>query len=327
MTDDLSRFPILGPRERGSRVHHEVGLPGPALAGERWTVTSITGARPGPALLVSAGIHGAEYPAIQAAIETSASLDPATLRGTVVVVPVVSLPMFRERAMFTMPQDGKNPNRFYPGTPDGTYSEQLAWAFTTQFIDQADAYVDLHGGDMVEALEPFSICSGGETEAHRKSFEYAKAFGLPWLLVTTRPVQPSPGTTTNAAAVARGIPSFIAEAGGIGLLEAEPTALLVTGIRRLLGHLEMIGDAPPPPEVEPAVLSKFEWLYTPTAGMFYPTVAVSSEVQAGDVVGTIGSLTGQQLDEIRSPVTGRVLFLTTSPAMKENGLLMGIGVR
>lgn len=327
MSDDLSRFPILGPRERGTRAHHEVGLPGEALAGETWTVTSITGARPGPAVLINAGIHGAEYPAIQAAIETGATLDPATLRGTVIVVPVVSLPMFRERAMFSMPNDGKNPNRFYPGTPDGTYSEQLAWAFTTQFIDQADAHVDLHGGDMVEALEPFSICSGGDSEAHRKAFEYAKVFGLPWLLVTTRPIQPSAGTTTNAAAVARGIPSFIAEAGGVGLLEAAPTKLLVDGIRRLLGHLEMIGDAPPPPASAPAVLSAFVWLYTPTAGMFYPTVAVSDEVTEGQLVGTIGSLTGKQLDEIRSHVTGRVLFLTTSPAMKENGLLMGIGVR
>jgi uncharacterized protein len=176
-------------------------------------------------------------------------------------------------------------------------------------------------------LEPFSVCSGGDTEAHRKAAEYAKAFGLPWLLIVTRPVQPSKGTTTNAAAVARGIPSFIAEAGGVGLLELEPTDLLVTGVRRLLGHLEMIGDAPPPPAVEPAVLSKFEWLYTPTAGMFYPTVSVSDEVSDGQVIGTIGSLTGEQLAEIRSMVTGRVLFITTSPSMKENGLLMGIGVR
>lgn len=327
MSDDLSRFPILGPRERGARAHHQVALPGALLAGETWTVTSITGARPGPALLVNAGIHGAEYPAIQAAIETGATLDPATLRGTVVVVPVVSLPMFRARAMFTMPQDGKNPNRFFPGSPDGSYSEQLAWAFTTQFIDQADAHVDLHGGDMVEALEPFSICSAGPSEAHRKSFEYALAFGLPWLLAIDRPVQPSAGSTTNAAAAARGIPSFIAEAGGCGLLEAEPTQLLVNGVRRLLGHLEMIGDAPPPPQTPPTVLSAFEWLYTPTAGMFYPSVRVSDEVSAGQVVGTIGSLTGATLDEIRAPVTGRVLFLTSSPAMQENGLLMGIGVR
>jgi predicted deacylase len=213
----------------------------------------------------------------------------------------------------------------FPGSPDGSYSQQLAHALMTHFITEAVAHIDLHGGDMVEALIPFSICQAGENRAARDSFELATVFGLPYLLVVDRPIQPASGTTTCAAASAAGIPSFIAEAGGVGLLEPEPVRLLRDGVLRVLGHLGMI-DGAPAPAAEPVVLSSFEWLYTPVEGLFYPTIGVGDEVEAGAVVGTIGTLTGERIAEIRSPVSGKVLFLTTSPAMKENGLLMGIGV-
>jgi predicted deacylase len=323
--DDLSAFPILGRRERVRTQHHQAALPYPALAGDEWTATSVTGSEPGPAVFVNAGVHGAEYPAIQTVIELGRLLDPARLRGTVVLMPVVNLPGFRERSMFVCPVDGKNPNRMFPGSPDGSYSQQLAHALMTHFITEAGAHIDLHGGDMVEALIPFSICQAGESQAARDSFELAGVFGLPYLLVVDRPIQPAAGTTTCAAAAAAGIPSFIAEAGGVGLLEPEPVRLLREGVLRVLGHLGMIDDAPAP-AAEPVVLSAFEWLYTPVEGLFYPTIAVGDEVGEGAVVGTIGTLTGERIAEIRSPVSGKVLFLTTSPAMKENGLLMGIGV-
>jgi predicted deacylase len=324
-TDDLSAFPILGPRTRGQRQQHQVRLPYPALADDEWTVTSLTGSTPGPSVFINAGVHGAEYPAIQTVIELGKLLDPANLRGTVILMPVVNLPGFRQRSMFVCPVDGKNPNRMFPGEPDGSYSQQLAHALMTHFITQAGAHIDLHGGDMVEALIPFSICQAGESSAATMSFELATGFGLPYLLVVDRPIQPASGTTTCAAAAAAGIPSLIAEAGGIGLLEPEPVKLLRDGVLRVLGQLGMIDDAPDPAP-QPVVLSSFEWLYTPVEGLFYPTIAVGEDVSAGSVVGTVGTLTGEQIAEIRAPVSGKVLFLTTSPAMRENGLLMGIGV-
>ena len=89
-----------------------------------------------------------------------------------------------------------------------------------------------------------------------------------------------------------------------------------------LGMHETTVPAAPPP----TVLTAFEWLYTQHAGMFYPSVAVDDEVQAGQEIGGVGSLFGETLERIIAPVTGRVLFLTINPAVRANGLLMGIGV-
>ncbi len=77
---------------------------------------------------------------------------------------------------------------------------------------------------------------------------------------------------------------------------------------------------------EPVVLNSFEWLYCQNAGMFYPRVSVGDEVEGGQIVGRIGSLYGDSLEEIVASVNGRVLFLAANPAVKSGGLLMGIGV-
>src|SRR5207249_1455401 len=113
-------------------------------------------------------------------------------------------------------------------------------------IEQADAHIDLHCGDMVEALLPFSICQRADNDASRQAQDMARVFGLPYLLIIDRPVQPSAGTTTAAAAIARGVPSVIAEAGGVGQLDWTSVDQLRLGSLRVLAHLGMLAVGPEP---------------------------------------------------------------------------------
>ena len=106
---------------------------------------------------MTAGVHGAEYASIAAALDLGQSLEPNDLRGQVIVVPVMNSPAFRARSIYVSPLDGKNLNRVFPGQALGTASEQIAdWVFSN-VIRQAEYYVDLHGGDLIEALVPFTI--------------------------------------------------------------------------------------------------------------------------------------------------------------------------
>lgn len=323
--DYRSRFPLLGELAAGTRQEHQVILPGPELSDEPRSVVSVTGANPGPVLFINAGVHGGEYPAIETAIRIGTLLDPARLSGTVVVMPVLNLPAFWKRSMFVCPVDDVNPNRVFPGDPAGSYSEQMVYALITEFVARADYYIDLHGGDMVEDLVPFAICRKGESEVDQKSLELARVFGLPYVLTIDRPIQVAKGSMSFVAGAERGVPSFIAEAGGVGQLQLEAVGQLTDGILRVLNHLEMI-DSPSPTATTTTMLETFEWLYAQHAGMFYPTVGVNEQVSEGQIVGHVGSLFGETLEEVHSPASGRVLFITTSPAVAENGLMMGIGI-
>lgn len=317
--------PILGALEPGTTQRHDVKLPGSALADEPRGVVTVTGAEPGPVLFVGSGVHGGEYPSIEAVIRLSQTLAAERLKGTVILLPVLNLPAFRQRTPFVCPVDGLNPNRVFPGDPDGSYSEQMTHALMHEFVAHADAYLDLHGGDIPEALVPFSICRGGDHPVDVKSRELAIAFGLPLVLTVSRPVQVAKGSSSFVAAAERGVPAVLAEAGGVGQMQEDAVELLVTGVRRVMQHLGMIeATLPAAPEVK--ILTRFEWLYAKHAGMFYPSVEAGDSIEQGQEVGRVGSLFGDTLETAIAPAGGRVLFLTVNPSVAENGLLMGIGV-
>ncbi|HJT44785.1 MAG TPA: succinylglutamate desuccinylase/aspartoacylase family protein, partial [Chthoniobacterales bacterium] len=319
----------------GETPRHMIKLPGAALANdEPRPVISVCGANPGPMLFVNAGVHGGEYPAIEAVIRLSRTLDPKKISGTVVLMPVLSLPSFRTRTPFVCPMDNVNPNRVFPGNSDGSYSEQMTHALINEFVIHADAYIDLHGGDIPEALVPFVICragaesdAAGASDVAKKSKEIAMAFGLPYILTTSQPVQPSKGLSSYAAAAEKGIPAILAEAGGVGQLQQDAVELLVNGVRNVMQHLGMLEKANGETRSakQPKVMTKFEWLYTKYPGMWYPKVGAGDVVEKGKEIGQVGDLFGDTLEKIISPADGVVLFLTINPSVLENGLLMGIG--
>ena len=103
------------------------------------------------------GVHGCEYSSIAAVTRVMRELDTDQLSGSVTAVPVVSLESFRQRTPFVVPADGQNLNRAFPGDAGGSYTHRLARDIFDALIAPADAVLDLHGGDLVEDLEPFAL--------------------------------------------------------------------------------------------------------------------------------------------------------------------------
>jgi len=88
--------------------------------------TVVNGKEAGPVLALVAGTHGMEYVPIVALQRMRTAIDPATLRGTVIMVHVANMPSYLGRTIYYSPVDGKNLNRVYPGKADGTISERIA---------------------------------------------------------------------------------------------------------------------------------------------------------------------------------------------------------
>lgn len=351
-----SAFPILGELKPGTTQRHSVKLPGAALADdEPRPVITVTGARPGPVLFVNAGVHGGEYPAVEAVIQLGKTLDPQTISGTVILMPVLNLPAFRQRTMFVCPVDNVNPNRVFPGDPEGSYSEQMTHALMNEFVRRADAYIDLHGGDIPEALVPFVIGRAGDEDVDRKAKEIAIAFGLPYVLSVSKPVQVAKGLSSYAAGAAAGVPSILAEAGGVGQMQRDAVEILANGVRNVMTHLGMLTPAggaakfqapiSSPRRVRPLadniqgstklqteianpqsqIFSQFEWVYATDDGVWYPEVAAGDAVTKGQQLGIIGNLFGDVVAKIAAPADGVILFLTINPSVRKQGVLMGIG--
>lgn len=119
----------------------------------------IRGSQPGPTVVITAGIHAAEYPGIKAALELSYDLDFSTITGTVIIVAMANAAGFWRRSNSMVPGPytstgiDQNLNRIFPGNAQGSPDERLAAALFA-LIETADYYIDLHSGDSYESLIP-----------------------------------------------------------------------------------------------------------------------------------------------------------------------------
>ena len=277
------------------------------------------GAHDGPTLSVTAGVHPAEYASIAAALHVGQTIDPATVHGRVIVVPVMNLPSFTTRSIYICPLDGKNLNRVFPGDANGTASEQIAaWVFAN-IIKVADYFVDMHGGDLIEALVPFTIFyKAGDPAVHAVSLEMAKAFGIPILVGSE-----TPGGTYSSAAKA-GIPAILTEAGGQGIWTSEDVRAHTDGLDRLMRHLKMT-NGPPPAPVACTVLSRFLWRRSDHDGFWYPAVSVNDPVREGQELGVVKDWEGHVLQRATAEADGRVLFIVSSLAINRADPLLAVG--
>ena len=124
----------------GQKWHGELELANGEI---RLPATVLHGHGTGKTMLITAGVHAGEYVGIQAAIELAQKLKIEKVTGTVIIIKALNRPAFEARKGSMGLTDGKNLNREFPGNPDGTEMERLAWAVSQELQPVADYYIDL----------------------------------------------------------------------------------------------------------------------------------------------------------------------------------------
>jgi predicted deacylase len=288
-----------------------------------WPYIAVVGKSSGPTVLVTAGIHAAEYTGTLAAIRLGREIDPARVNGILLVIPLLNRPGFYERSVYVNPEDGENLNRVFPGDPKGTWGERFAHRLLTEIVTRCEYAIDLHAGDLIEDLTPFVIYrETGEGALDDRIRKMANAYGARWA-VKSAPTGERPGSLYALAAL-NGVASMLAESGGRGLVIEEDVTRHVRGVTNVLRAIGAL-DGPAESVVAPRVVNSFDWLRSPVEGIFHCRVRVDQQVVAGDVVGELVDLVGEPLATVKAPASGVVLFLVTSPAIKKDGLLLAIG--
>jgi len=309
----------------GEKVSGWLEVPDGADPGTRIPVTVVHGARPGPVLALVAGTHGYEYTSIIALQRLLPKLDPARMNGSAILVHMACPPTFYGRRVYYGP-DGKNLNRMYPGRPDGTVSERIAFVLTKEVIEKATHLADMHCGDGNESLRPYSYWMvSGNPEVDAASKEMALAFGLDHIVIDrSRPADPAKSVYTATTAILRGKPAITTESGGMGLTDAASVAAQEAGALSLLAHLK-IADAPSVRVEKPVWIDRSEVVRTPVAGIWYPEVEKMQSVVRGTLLGRVTDPFGKVLHEARAPFAGEVLYVVGTPPVGQGEPLAFVG--
>ena len=80
----------------------------------------------------------------------------------------------------------------YPGQADGTLSQRIAYAITSEVIARATHLVDMHCGDGNESLRPYSYWQvTGDPAIDAAGKRLALAFGLDHIVIDRERPQPT----------------------------------------------------------------------------------------------------------------------------------------
>jgi uncharacterized protein len=312
--------------ERGRKTSGYFTFDDALLARYQWPYLTIVGREPGLTFLLTAGIHAAEYTGTLAALRLAHQVQPEYVQGTIVIIPLLNRPGFFERSVYVNPEDGQNLNRAFPGKADGTWSERFAHHLLNDVVLHVDRAMDLHAGDMVEDLDPFlGYLATGNPDVDGKSREMIDAYtGARWVTCAL-PGGERAGMLYGAAAQ-HGVPAILAESGGRGLPLEPDIQRHIDGVLNVWRTLGVVTDRPPARTAPPRMIARNEWLRSPHEGIFLCRVTPADQVVEGQALGEIVDLLGNHLVDIKAPASGVILFTVTSPAIKQDGLLLAVGV-
>ena len=291
-----------------------IEIPATLDSGTEIPITTIRGAHPGPVVALIAGNHGYEYPPILALQNLRSLIDPASLAGTVILVHVANMPSFLGRTVYFSPIDGKNLNRVYPGRQDGTVSERIALAITTEVIEKSDYVLDLHCGDANEWLRPYVYQTvTGHPAMDDAIAGLALAFGIDHILVDRgRPTDPARSLYCSTTAITRGKPALTVESGYMGTSDPESVRQIISGIHGVLLHLKMI-ESGPAPLTHPVYLDPSQVVLSPETGILYAQVERDRTVSKGTLLAYITDFFGNSIARVVSPMDGLVLYIVATP--------------
>lgn len=293
-------------------------------------LTVITGKEKGPVFSIVAGIHGYEYPPIIAVQELLGEINPAKLKGTLIVVPIANVAAFYKRTPFFNPIDGKNLNNAFPGSASGTITDQIAHWITEEVISRSDIFLDIHGGDANEDLLPF-VCyydNKSETEQTFLARQLSETSGMPYIVS-----YPYTIAKTEAAqyafkqAVQDGITALSIEAGKLGNVQQENVQHIKQAVYNMLGYMKMYTNETTSKTInESAVfLNSQEYIRVPEKGFFYSTFKSGDTVKVGEELGYLSDEFGKVLHRILAPVNGVILYKIGTPPVNTGETLFCIG--
>lgn len=277
--------------------------------------TLICGSKEGPTVLVTGGIHNAEYVGIQAAMELSRELDAAELHGNVIILPLINRSGFEHRTMSLVYEDGKNLNREFPGRADGTLADKICHTMVEKLFPLADYYIDLHCGDGYEELTPHVYTLGAASpEVNAASDAMARAVNMPYRY----PSRNSSGGSYNHAG-SMGVPGILLERGCKSLWSREEVDADKEDVYNVLRYLKVLeGPAKTYDEVQRELRYGY-FLDAGHTGLWYPVYRAGEKFSKGALLGTVRDYLGNVLEECYAQVNGVVLYETISLNILEGG--------
>ena len=290
-----------------------IELPG----GGRLSVLTVRSEQPGPCVAVTANIHGDESTGVGVVHNLSRCLPDLLIAGTVHMYPTLN-PGGLTANTRSLPGDGQDLNRMFPGKPRGSAAERHAHCIWKDLQARVpDALIDLHT-DVAGAI-PYAIVDRVVRVRDRRRLtsecaRLANASGLTVLAEYPKDRylrynldRSLPGAMINLA----GVPAVTLEVGPRRRLDPEAAA---TATGAVLGVLTEMGVVRMPASQEAGRPESGRWRResgprTNQTGVLVPMVRPGDVLTRGTPIAEVRTIDGTVLETLTARASGFVVAL------------------
>ena len=268
----------------------------------------------GPTVLLTAGIKGNEINGVEIVRQIIRKKYNVPAIGTIICIPVVNVFGFinQERAF----PDGRDLNRMFPGSLNGSLASQFAHQFTKEIAPFVDYVIDYHtGGGERDNITQIRLDTSEE-----KTLELANVFNPPFIV--------------HSSYIAKSLRESLKKMGKTVLLfeggkskNLDPIVIDhgIRGTKNVLTHLGFIdGDISLP--LKPTFIKKAKWLRSNHSGMFKILVENGIHVKKKDILGVIQDPFGEFKKNIYAPFDCYIFCINKTPIVNKGEALFHVSI-
>lgn len=278
-------------------------------------VLVVKGLQPGPVLGLTAAIHGNELNGLPIVQKVFQLINPQTLRGTLVGVPVLNVPGFLMNQRYF--NDASDLNRLMPGNPEGNMSQVYGHRVIKKIIRNFEYLIDLHTASFGRVNSYYIRADMNSQITARMAF-----------LQNAEIIVNNTGAdgTLRSAAAELGIHAITVEAGDPHKFQKGMIRSAITGVMNVMRELNMISDAIIAPEDPPIICRRSYWLYTNVGGVLEVFPKNLDRVTKGERIATVRNMFGDVVREYFAPEDGIVVGRSVNPVNQTGSRILHLGI-
>ncbi|TDL99284.1 MAG: succinylglutamate desuccinylase [Flavobacteriaceae bacterium] len=267
----------------------------------------------GPTLLLLGGVHGDEINGVSIIREIIGTKMNKPIKGTIICIPVFNVFGFLNQTR-EFP-DGRDLNRMFPGSPNGSLASQFAYKFTKEIAPLVDYVIDFHtGGDKRENI-PNVRCD----RKNEESLAMAKAFGAPFILHS-----PEISKSVRSVLSKMGKKSIVFEGGKALSLNKKVLQSGVDGALNVMRYLGMQPAKNKPEQTQSVFIEKSKWIRAQHSGIFKYNIKNGDQVKKRQKLGAIIDPYGELEKPILAPFDCFIFGLNTAPIVHKGDALFHV---
>lgn len=268
---------------------------------------------PGPTLLLMAGMHGDEINGVEIMRRIITRKLYEVEAGRVICMPVFNIFGFINFSREV--PDGKDINRAFPGSANGSLASQAAHFLMDEVIPHIDYGIDFHtGGKQINNYPQVRAMLDNP-----KTSELAQAFASPFIINS-----PYRDKSLRKEAGKLGKSILVYEAGESLKLRKPAIDEGIGGMRRVMKHLNMISEAPE--QKKPVVtIDKSTWTRASRSGLHYAQARNGEFLKKGDVMGVISDPYGEYEKKIKASHDCYIISVNNNPVVNRGDALFHTG--